>query len=924
MGEIARRVKCVRVRDLASSEAKVLREAGSVACVADERRARLRAVDFFEEVFENVSRRQERSEGDAMNTDDRDGDIVLDLKLENFDVANVLEKGIVLLSASQDQWSNVERGPGSKKERLERAKTAMKKTLGMELGKEAATFALDSKNLAEMVSEKDLLDDDDDENENENDGGAGGKKNTKKRKKISSSTTTTTKSKEEGAAARLVDSLQVMGSKKKSDTTTNNTNDDNDGDDFDEEKLKARGMSARELNKLKRKNKRLRAAGKSVVKHQADDDDDDDDNNDNKKNNIGTSSNANEAQKKLEEEEERIRQEEDEEEAQEIEAGAWPFSRTCEFLAFSLFSSRWEDRHGAAVALREILRYQAESANIFFDASSLAGTKIPLGTTEAQMIANFSWLEDISVRLLCVLALDRFGDFVGDGVVAPVRETAAQALGMSLRDLPTHKVFDIGEATLTLLRHEKAWEVRHSGLIGLKYVFASIPQNETLKMEMLAKKLLPSALPRLIVALKDDDDDVRAAAAEAALPARDSLNPQQFSTEKSPSSLPDTTTSNSSITKTDFEVFLQTLWNSLLELDDLSPSARPIMSLLAKLCEKKETREIFDVASVANRLWPFASHPIASVREATWQTVSELAETLLENEAFVQTELETFMTLSLQGCALDEDDSASHAAKNAFLLALQHAPKENVALIFKSKGDSFLKILSVQQNRTCDAKFILVKKPAKMTGEARNVAADWLCRTKGRLSGIDCLAKALCKLVPESDGNSTISEALGFFLCKKLLDLSKHGAAVSRVAAFHICAKFLEETSNDSTNKASSSEFMSSFKEIYEKRTVEVLACANPAYPSAPSPFPYDEAKALQTYVKNETKALIRVCAQINIAFQGEIPSPDADGFGAVSAAQVIEIVPRVRTFVTTFCFASAFFFSIHRMNKTNRPSPSV
>ena len=114
MGEIARRVKCVRVRDLASSEAKVLREAGSVACVADERRARLRAVDFFEEVFENVSRRQERSEGDAMNTDDRDGDIVLDLKLENFDVANVLEKGIVLLSASQDQWSNVERGPGSK------------------------------------------------------------------------------------------------------------------------------------------------------------------------------------------------------------------------------------------------------------------------------------------------------------------------------------------------------------------------------------------------------------------------------------------------------------------------------------------------------------------------------------------------------------------------------------------------------------------------------------------------------------------------------------------------------------------------------------------------------------------------------------------------------------------------------------------
>jgi hypothetical protein len=39
------------------------------------------------------------------------------------------------------------------------------------------------------------------------------------------------------------------------------------------------------------------------------------------------------------------------------------------------------------------------------------------------------WLEDISLRLLCVLALDRFGDFVSDQVIAPVRETCAQALG---------------------------------------------------------------------------------------------------------------------------------------------------------------------------------------------------------------------------------------------------------------------------------------------------------------------------------------------------------------------------------------------------------------------------------------------------------------------------------------------------------------
>lgn len=40
------------------------------------------------------------------------------------------------------------------------------------------------------------------------------------------------------------------------------------------------------------------------------------------------------------------------------------------------------------------------------------------------------WLEDLAVRLFCVLALDRFSDFVGDQYVAPVRETCAQVLGV--------------------------------------------------------------------------------------------------------------------------------------------------------------------------------------------------------------------------------------------------------------------------------------------------------------------------------------------------------------------------------------------------------------------------------------------------------------------------------------------------------------
>jgi hypothetical protein len=37
------------------------------------------------------------------------------------------------------------------------------------------------------------------------------------------------------------------------------------------------------------------------------------------------------------------------------------------------------------------------------------------------------------------------------------------------------------------------------------------------------------------------------------------------------------------------------------------------------------------------------------------------------------------------------------------------------------------------------------------------------------------------------------------------------------------------------------------------------------------------------------------VCLQSNVAIEGEIPSPDADGFGAANAVQVMETVPKVR-----------------------------
>jgi hypothetical protein len=45
---------------------------------------------------------------------------------------------------------------------------------------------------------------------------------------------------------------------------------------------------------------------------------------------------------------------------------------------------------------------------------------------------NASWLEDMAIRLLCVCALDHYGDFSTDQIKAPVRNYAAQTLGAGL------------------------------------------------------------------------------------------------------------------------------------------------------------------------------------------------------------------------------------------------------------------------------------------------------------------------------------------------------------------------------------------------------------------------------------------------------------------------------------------------------------
>lgn len=307
--------------------------------------------------------------------------------------------------------------------------------------------------------------------------------------------------------------------------------------------------------------------------------------------------------------------ERDEEVEVESEFGSdwWDFQPTCEVLKRDLLHSRWEMRHGAAVGIREVLKRHAASPGRL---SRLNGH-----------IENEMWLEDLCCRLIFVLAMDRFGDFVGDAVVAPVRETAAMIMGACTKAMSPRVVMKLIETALCLLtaKDPKKWEARHAGLLALRYIIAV---RQDLSAELLGRTIEP-----ILEGLQDQDDDVRAAAGEALIPVAQAV------VDLMPDNVPK---------------LISILWDALLDLDDISASTSSVLRLLSrvtsippsegfnklwldpsmvsdelsdgadggisggqKLQESSKDPFCDTLVDLVPRLWPFLRHSSKSVRSAS-------------------------------------------------------------------------------------------------------------------------------------------------------------------------------------------------------------------------------------------------------------------------------------------------------------------
>ncbi|OWP06042.1 hypothetical protein B2J93_1799 [Marssonina coronariae] len=281
---------------------------------------------------------------------------------------------------------------------------------------------------------------------------------------------------------------------------------------------------------------------------------------------------------------------------EEEDSGEWPYERLCDFLMVDLFDPQWETRHGAAMGLREIIRVHGGGAG-----------RLKARSRADNDLLNRRWLDDLACRLCCVFMLDRFGDYVSDTVVAPIRETVGQTLGSLLMHLPATTVYAVHRILLRMVIQDdlqlsaKGWAVCHGGMIGLRYLVAV--RNDLLLKD---SDLIDGVIQAVMKGLGDLDDDVRSVSAATLIPiAKEFVNLR-------PEAL---------------DGLINIVWECLSNLgDDLSASTGQIMDLLAKLCSFPEVLEAMkknaardaqqSFALLVPRLYPFLRHTITSVRSA--------------------------------------------------------------------------------------------------------------------------------------------------------------------------------------------------------------------------------------------------------------------------------------------------------------------
>ncbi|KAF8117364.1 hypothetical protein N665_0011s0084 [Sinapis alba] len=554
--------------------------------------------------------------------------------------------------------------------------------------------------------------------------------------------------------------------------------------------------------------------------------------------------------------------------------------------------------------------HEAEVSNHFEDKSFVEEPALPSKHQEENIevldlvkqarhswIKNFEFLQDCTIRFLCVLSLDRFGDYISDQVVAPVREACAQALGATFKYMSPSLIYETLNILLQMQRRPE-WEIRHGSLLGIKYLVA-------VRQEML-QDLLVHILPACKVGLEDSDDDVRAVAADALIPAAAAIVSLRGQTLLS---------------------IVMLLWDILLELDDLSPSTSSVMNLLAEiysqddmtlvmheelsvgegqnidlnemvnvesLRERRDVKESpYALSGLAPRLWPFTRHDITSVRFSAIRTLERLLEAGCRKNISEQSSsfwpssmLGDTLRIVFQNLLLESTEEILECSERVWRLLVQ-CPMEDIEEAAKSYMASWIELAATPYGSTLDATKMFwpvtpprkshFKAAAKMKAvQLENEASSFLGFDYSRSSASekheDAFARS-AKIIVGSDLEMSVTRtrvvtasALGIlasrfsegsmqFVVDPLSSTLTSLSGVQRQVASIVLISWLREIKCKVPSDGSGS--LPGFPSPLKKWMLDLLACSDPAFPTKDTLLPYAELSRTYTKMRNEASHLL-------------------------------------------------------------------
>ncbi|XP_075109264.1 TATA-binding protein-associated factor BTAF1 isoform X1 [Nicotiana tabacum] len=507
-------------------------------------------------------------------------------------------------------------------------------------------------------------------------------------------------------------------------------------------------------------------------------------------------------------------------------------------------------------------------------------------------LKNCEFLQDCAIRFLCVLSLDRFGDYVSDQVVAPVRETCAQALGAVLKYMhPTlvHETLNI----LLQMQRRPEWEIRHRSLLGIKYLVA-------VRQEMLPE-LLGCVLPACKAGLEDPDDDVRAVAADALIPTAASvvsLNGQLLHS------------------------IIMLLWDILLDLDDLSPSTSSVMNLLAEIYSQEQMipktfgeKKKFDLneidrqddpgegtwssenpymlSTLAPRLWPFMRHSITSVRYSAIRTLERLLEA--EYKRSIAESSSSFwpsfilgdtLRIVFQNLLLESNEEIVQCSGRVWRIFLQ-CPVEDLEDASKAYFPSWLELATTPYGSSLDTAKMFW--PVALPRKSHFKAAAKMRAVKPENDSLQSICSDSGEGSTVLEKNTEASTSSGKIVVGADVDMSVTYTRVVTATVLGILAARLREGSlqffidplwkaltslSGVQRQVASMVLISWFKELktrsimdmdrviagissnFRSQLMDLLACINPAFPTKDSLFPYIELSRTYDKMRNEARQL--------------------------------------------------------------------